>query len=291
MPEASWIPWAIAAGAGVGIAVLLSRRGEAAALPEPSDEPETTRPETTVRPVPPAPSGFETGTQFLARMVGVSESSRERAARDAILRGNSPASSRTFKAVTSSAIGHTATFFVTPDYQSVGVDGDAVRIPLTPGSAQELADAAGAVLPTRRMVDLIYQQADYKLPFHAQSPRAGETRNSTRLVAEHDRLIDADLAGRVGLVAGHKKDVVVGNLQARSPGRVAIYGGWYGNGNKVQPLSTVHGVSYMDYSHAPRLIRSSMILDGRTVSVTDVLRDPVLHVLLSDEGVVSRARY
>ena len=97
-------------------------------------------------------------------------------------------------------------------------------------------------------------------------------------------------AGATVLKAGHKKDVVISpRLQARR-GRVAIYGWHRTSGSPIQPLSTVHGASYVDYSHGVRLVRDEARLDGRPASVSAILRDAVLHPLLSDEGRFSSTR-
>lgn len=109
-------------------------------------------------------------------------------------------------------------------------------------------------------MDAVYA-ASVKLPFHGLSPRRGESRNSDRLIAESHRLITADVGGRIGLFAGHKKDIV----QRTRAGKVTIYGGFRANGTLVQPLSSVHSESYYDYSHAVRLVR-------QTTGLSEVLR-------------------
>ena len=92
---------------------------------------------------------------------------------------------------------------------------------------------------------------------------------------------------RVGqLVSGHKKDVVVTNLLARTQGRIAIYGWHRPNGAPIQPLSTVHGVCYADYSHGIRLVSEMAIQDGTFRPVLDILQDSVLANALSDEGAI-----
>jgi hypothetical protein len=99
-------------------------------------------------------------------------------------------------------------------------------------------------------------------------------------------------ARRGGLVAGHKKDVVVSNRLGEREGRVAIYGWHYTSGQPIQPLSIVHGENYLDYSHGVRLVRSTGLLDGTTtVTLTSILKDSALHVLLSDEGPLVHDRY
>jgi hypothetical protein len=92
------------------------------------------------------------------------------------------------------------------------------------------------------------------------------------------------------LVSGHKKDVVVTNLLTGNPDRIAIYGWQRLNGAPIQPLSTVHGACYADYSHGIRLVSETVLVNGEARSVYDVLQDPVLSRLLSDEGPIANLR-
>ena len=63
------------------------------------------------------------------------------------------------------------------------------------------------------------------------------------------------------------------------------------NGQPIQPLYVGHEITYMDYSHGLRLVRQAMIVDGQPRTVQEVLADPVLCVLLSDEGAITDPRY
>ncbi len=58
----------------------------------------------------------------------------------------------------------------------------------------------------------------------------------------------------------------------------------------IQPLSTVHGACYADYSHGVRLVSENVLVDGGTRSIYDVLQDPVLSKVLSDEGPIRNLR-
>jgi len=89
-------------------------------------------------------------------------------------------------------------------------------------------------------------------------------------------------------MAGHKKDLVVSNRLWRNPGRVAIYGWHQPNGRAIQPLSTVHGAEYADYSHGVRLVARTAYLNGRAIDLEDLLADATYAGLLSDEGPISR---
>jgi len=95
------------------------------------------------------------------------------------------------------------------------------------------------------------------------------------------------LGVRLGeLVSGDKKDVVMTNRLAAKFGRIAIYGWHRGPGQPIQPLSTVHGANYADYSHGIRLISEMALIDGKLRSVYDILRDSSTAKLLSDEGPI-----
>src|SRR5262249_46021951 len=109
----------------------------------------------------------------------------------------------------------------------------------------------------------------------------------------HNRLIEEQRAGRpLGLlVAGIKKDVVLTNMLQAAPGRVAIFGWHRLDGTPIQPLTTVHRQTYVDYSPRIRLVRQATTVDGRRTTVAEVLQDPKLAPLLSDEGALERVTY
>jgi hypothetical protein len=65
-----------------------------------------------------------------------------------------------------------------------------------------------------------------------------------------DAEIERKLAGRSGLISGHKKEI----LRPARAGRVTIYGGMKSDGTFWQPVSSVHGETYTDYSHGLRLV-------------------------------------
>lgn len=176
---------------------------------------------------------------------------------------------------------HTAVFYVTPDYLSVGTNADWARIPLTPMAAQQIADKFQCFLPTRKMVDLIYGQSVIKLepvPMYA-------FRDSTVTMWQHHLIIEGQRKNRKGLIAGIKKDVVISGklLKEEKQNRVAIYGWHQLNGKPIQPLYTGHVNWYVDYSHGIRLISRSVIVDGKKMDYIDVLKNPLYHQLLCDE--------
>ena len=190
---------------------------------------------------------------------------------------------------------NTAVYYVTPDYLAVGSDADYFLTPLSPILAQRVADLAHCTLPTKKMVDDIYAAAAVKLapspippgPAMATVP-VFEQHNAAVLAQRNEELEKHPLGA---LVAGHKKDVVItGNLPATG-GKVAIYGWHKPDGKPIQPLYTGHADYYADYSHGIRLVQSTLTVNDKPRPIAEVLADPALCALLSDEGLITNAKY
>lgn len=219
---------------------------------------------------------------------------------------NIPEEMREFKPVEVSTVGpdgvvHTGKIFVAPDYFKI----KGVRVPMDPRTAKAIADHYGCLLPTPKMVDEIYLSADTKVDMAVYNNMAkrlgiaqikgnqapdGKYMTSKEFYLESSRITDERLqeAGyEVGkLVAGIKKDIVIIKRLQQKRG-VAIYGGSKHNGRgTVQPLGIPHEDSYADYSHGFRMIKQEMEVDGKMVKVADVLKDPVLSKMISNEGPI-----
>ena len=54
----------------------------------------------------------------------------------------------------------------------------------------------------------------------------------------------------------------------------------------IQPLSTVHGMRYADYSHGVRLVSAIAFVDGEARQLLSLLEDPQAARVFSDEGVI-----
>lgn len=236
------------------------------------------------------------GTALAERWAGLSLAAREAQAREQFDLGNVPAFLGALVPVHLRARvadrDHAATVWCAPDYFGLGTDDDWLRLPITPQLAQQLADRLDCVLPTRRLVDAIWEQAAVKVeprPFH---PREHDILSVAIFAASH-AAIEASRgdAARSALVAGCKKDVVLSPRLRQSPDRVVIYGWHHLDGRPIQPLWMGHTTGHVDYSHGIRFVARAMLLDGRATTVDAVLADPSLHVLLSDEGPIPEARY
>lgn len=246
---------------------------------------------------PPRPANAMGGTAFVEELTGLSLDEREAAIFREISAGNFPQFLRALKEVTirGQVVGArgvrevTATIRVMPDYLAVGSDADFVRMPMRPQTAQRIADRFGCVLPTRKMVDAIDARAEVHLKPHPMT----QERESVATFLEHHRIIERQRGQKpLGLlVIGIKKDIVLSPRIFERPQRLAIYGWRQLDGQPIQPLTIVHWNRYVDYSHGARLACNTFQVDGREMKITDVLVDPHLCSLVSDEGPMNPPRY
>lgn len=236
--------------------------------------------------IPARPQTSAGGQAVMTRVADMTGAERETVLLKEITDGNLPAFLRGFKSIQveatdSEGVKHTAVFDVMPDYLAVGSDSDFVRTPLTPMTALQIAARFGCALPTRKMVDAIYAQAEVKL-----EPRPmTENREAVKTFLEHNAIIETQRVGKpLGLlVAGIKKDVVQSVRMLEKPNRVAIYGWHKLDGSPIQPLTVVHRDTYVDYSHGIRLVKQTLMVDGKQTTLAAVLADPKLKILLTDE--------
>ena len=232
------------------------------------------------------------GTAFARSIADLPLEEREEKILAEVMAGNVPPFLRKLVPVAVSAGTVKATYFVAPDYLAIGSDDDFFLTPLTPLTAQAIADRLDCILPTPKMVDDIYANATVKLTPAPIPPSPAMI--TVAVFLRHNEIVraargEAKPAG--ALVAGHKKDVVIANKLFATRGKVAIYGWHKPDGKPIQPLYTGHTASYADYSHGIRLVSRRMFVDGVTKTIEEVLADPKLAPLLSNEGVMLRTRY
>jgi hypothetical protein len=244
--------------------------------------------------IPPRPAGAPGGAAFMKSIAGLSRDAREEAIATELCRGNIPDFLRQFRPITvknkdKAGKEHTATYEVMPDYLAVGSDSDFVRVPMSPLTAQRIADAFGCSLPTKKIADDVYKQATVKL----EPLPMTEAREAVETFVKHNGMIEKQRAGKeLGqLVAGIKKDVVITNRLGEKPKRVAIYGWHKLDGVAIQPLTIVHVNWYVDYSHGIRLMKRMLTVDGKPQDVRPVLHAADLCGLLSDEGAIGWPAY
>ncbi len=229
------------------------------------------------------------GSEFQKQMSGVPRIEREAAIVRELLAGNFPASSKELIPVQLRCIdkfgkSHSGIVFVMPDYLAIGHEFDSFRIPLSPNSAVQVADAFGASLITAKISDDIFAAATARLEPHPLT----KDRDSMATFFEHHRIVESQLVGYPNkrLVAGIKKDVVFSNALRSKPHQVAIYGWHMLDGRPIQGLYAGHVDWYVDYSHGIRLMSNEVLVDDRLMELSDVLNDPELCSLLSNEGTL-----
>jgi len=247
----------------------------------------------------PERSGTETSrtgaTLFYQAVADWKWKARDSLAKAFLLSGNYPSFLRKFVPIhvslTDSITGKItrAVYYVSPDYLSLGTDDDWARIPLTPMAAQVIADSFHCFLPTRKMVNDIYEHAVVKLapvPMYA-------FRDSSVTMWQHHLIIEGQRKGRKGLIAGIKKDVVLSGKVTRDsrPDREAIYGWHKLDGKPIQPLYTGHINWWVDYSHGIRLVYRTIWVNGHPMDYTTIMQDPKLQKLLCDEEWCDMVRY
>jgi len=242
------------------------------------------------------------GSDFVAQVTGLSIIDREIAVVREILSGNVPSFSRKLRSLKISqnvdATNYELIYFVACDYMAIGSDQDYLYIPLTPSTAQYLADKLNCSLPTRKVVDNIYTNSEITLSPQPIPPSDKMTtiqvfEQHTDSIKQQFSLLGFDRSAN-GIVAGHKKDIIISNkiyAPDLSNERVVIYGWHKSENNPIQPVYNGHTAMYADYSHGVRLISRLAFINGDSIHLDDILRDPDLSILLSGEGVISKPYY
>ncbi len=244
--------------------------------------------------LPPRPKNAMSGTAFVESLAGLNLVDREAAILREIAAGNFPEFLRNFKIVElrgKSPDGKeiVATIEVMPDYLAVGSDDDFVRMPMTPQTAQRIADDFACTLPTRKIVDAVDAAAEVHVAPHPLT----QEREAVSTFLQHHQIIEKQRAGKPldRLITGIKKDIVLTPRIFEKPERLAIYGWRQLDGKPIQPLTIVHWDKYVDYSHGARLVNRTLHLGGQNLDIAELLADPARASLVSDEGPMDPPRY
>lgn len=175
-------------------------------------------------------------------------------------------------------------FYAAADYFAIGEPEDYVLVPLDPPTAETICRLKGWTMPTKKMVDLIFEQADCKLYAIAGGagpwgPPYDSSMMSVERFAAHSERVQAQLAEvekpAAALLAGHKKDLVLSNAIEGHAGRLAYYGWFREDGSPIQgPYVgvTQHAATYYDYSHGFRAVLETCRVDGVETPIDEVLQ-------------------
>ena len=246
--------------------------------------------------IPAREDSAPSGEQFLRATAKFGHHNREKAILEQLLSGNMPNFLRKLKPITttftSGSESYEITFYVTPDYLSLGSDSNHTIIPMALPTATSFARRYGFVLPTPRMVDLIYQNAELVHAPKSIPPSREMVTNAWYL--KHQEMINANrdyFATTNLLVAGHKKDVVSCKILSSRASKMAIYGWHRTNAKPIQPLSTVHHRSYVDYSHGIRLVSKWIKVNNRWTSIYQLMGHERLAYAVSHEGPFNLSKF
>lgn len=238
-----------------------------------------------------------TGTEFFKTFANRSQADREAAAIQLVKEGN-----YIRWPMIAVPIGSGATIKVASDYFAVGTPDDYFYLPLSPITAQKIADLLNLSLPTTKIVRDTWKAAFQVQPqpmrniWIAQKVDPDKRMVTIQGFADHNAQVAAALGTRnpAQLLSGTKKDVVLSNKI--QPKTVAIYG-WFDKngqfvkaGNPIQGLNpSDHNNQYVDYSHGIRFIEPFVtISSGERLTLTD----PRVASLVTDEpGGIKIARY
>lgn len=249
--------------------------------------------------IAPKKNNARSGSEFARSITGINGAVRENAILIELINGNVPEFCRacTHVASMNEKIGFSLTFTVIPRFLAIGTDEDHFYVPMAPTTAQAVADAYVALLPTYKMVQDIFTFASVRQV--ATSLQFGQQTASTEWFKKHSDIVVKQLENvpMQALCDGYKKNVVIAKGIEEKPGSVFTYG-WMKDqtGNFLQglPLFPARGT---DYSHGIRLVDRKMTLSNLNdetsteVDAYEILKDDQLHVLLSAEGVLAIPHY
>lgn len=242
------------------------------------------------------------GLDFTIQVTGLSIEDREKVIAKEILSGNVPSFSRKLRPLkiiqTINTKNYELIFYTVCDYMAIGSDQDYLYIPMTPSTAQYLADLMDCSLPTKKIVDIIYSKAEITLDPQPIPP--SDKMTTVPIFSQHTDSIKQQIS-KIGLdrsadniIAGHKKDIIISNKiysTDRNYDRVVIYGWHLSDNNPIQPVYNGHIALYADYSHGVRFISDVAFINGDSIQVADILQDSDLSILLSSEGIISKPYY
>ncbi len=198
--------------------------------------------------------------------------------------------------------GHLGIFYVLSDALKI----DGVRVNLTAETEQKIADLWGCMLLTAKLCDLIWHNAEIRV-----EPYTMSITSSTRAMIEHSQNIDKQLPeGYEGkLISTVGKDWIIDSKMSKPKvANQAVNYGWHFVGNSfkgisgninssllkdpktgqywkvIQPPSLYHNYAHSDYSQVCRLVTRECNIDGVTMDLADVLKDPKLSKLISHSG-------
>lgn len=227
------------------------------------------------------------GSVFIQNNINLVGSKRDTNILNEFVSGNIPNFLRNFKPITINNESDSITYFVTSDYLSIGDDSDYVRMPMSAITAKKIANLYDCTLPTKKMVNDIWKNSENKLAPLPWGPPYNSDMEKTHRFGTHSKNIDKQLNGlnKFALTSGHKKDTLINKKILTNKNNTCIYGWHQLNGVPIQGVNAVsHNKDYYDYSQCIRLIANDVVVNGVGLKFIDVIKNPSLCSLVSDEG-------
>lgn len=238
------------------------------------------------------------GSAFIEKVQDMGFWEMEEETAKEILSGNVPSVLKRFRKITyritlpdkdGKSKKHKVSFWVLPDYLSIGNNNDYVRMAMGPLAAQRVADSLYCSLPTTFLVDKIAEASEGRIEIFPFRP-VGDRNMKPLCFQDSNNAINALMRAKGykfgQFISGQKKDVVLTTRlekEADFKRHVAIYGWHHPDGHPQQPLFIRHGNFYSDYSHGIRLIYRTIEIDGKEYDLRKVLEDKDLFRLVSNE--------
>lgn len=205
--------------------------------------------------------------------------------------------------ITSSANGHTATILVTRRPVAIQMGGGKLIVSASFRTAQKIADMLGASMLTSKVSDLMWQQAQTRLqPTNRPWVTDGSMGNTARMF-EQSAYLEQRAGGSTGITGNEGKDWILTKRfwtgpdtpeGTKSSRHNSSNYGWYLSPSStavIQSNGMAHDKNHADYSQLLRFMQSTVIVDGSPMQMQQVLSDPVLSALVSDEGPLPATRH
>jgi hypothetical protein len=206
-----------------------------------------------------------------------------------------------------------AKLYVSGDGLRIGDSAGGVRINASHGLAQQIADELGVALPTAKLSDEIWAQAQVKLSPVTQPWSQDGTMAKTYRMIQQSQAVDDAIAAAGGsgseLIADVGKDWInsARSWVAGKEGKAVNYG-WHGPsfssqaatpaGQRViQMIGQAHSLGHVDYSQVVRLVDREVEIwggdlgGGTAMGIDQVVADPNLAGLVSHEGPLPAMRH
>lgn len=175
--------------------------------------------------------------------------------------------------------------------------GQTLRFTVRHDTGERIAKGLGAYLPTSRIEDLSWQQANTRLSPHPQG--ASPDMSTTHVMIRHNAAVEKERAGRGGLVRTVGKIWALTNKLVGHPERGSNFG-WHtksgpnrspGGAPIIEPLDLAHGIAHTDYSQILQIVAPTAVVDGKKIPLPALLRHPTLSKTVSDEGPLQIVRH